>query len=502
MRKLLVCSYLLALFLFNCKGQAPTVNIKDSNSSYGEFQKNANGLIYSDQDINALRFVVDSLNLKFKTCDLNKAYLSYPQAKLYHLSFESKTNDLQDLLKEFNSTPDLYTLLKKYNAYLKEVDSSELLIRTPHKYEGKTVYLSGNSFSGFGENYLVSRKGLGPNQKWAYEYEKKDKDNDSYSIDCAYIPNGFLQITIAAKYAKLIQYIDCMIDTAATIFLGGPESETYNKKIAERCGAYYKEINDYLNKKMNLVKKKDDYTFDYLGHEKVEYAKTNLSKDVFLITRLKLLTDLYLKNERGSDPIEELIASFISKEKALEIKRKRRVYGQCSMDNSPRVHAKNIAVLAAETHSWDIFLQAHLNIMNDRFERMSDGSYAWGTRQTYIKELEVLDINVIDMMLGLSMRAFNVANGHYNGTVWRIGKALSESKDRLKFEEEAKQMMKDETLDEFNRSLVFLLYHTYLNYLADKTERKQKVEEFKKAADQYPSFIKTGIKQIKDTLTD
>jgi len=44
------------------------------------------------------------------------------------------------------------------------------------------------------------------------------------------------------------------------------------------------------------------------------------------------------------------------------------------MDESPRTHARAIALLAAETNNWDILLRAHIDIMNDRFERRSDGS--------------------------------------------------------------------------------------------------------------------------------
>ena len=50
------------------------------------------------------------------------------------------------------------------------------------------------------------------------------------------------------------------------------------------------------------------------------------------------------------------------------------------MDNSPRIHALNIAKLSAETINWEVFLRAHLDIMKDKFERMSDGSYAFGGR--------------------------------------------------------------------------------------------------------------------------
>jgi len=74
------------------------------------------------------------------------------------------------------------------------------------------------------------------------------------------------------------------------------------------------------------------------------------------------------------------------------------------MDSSPRYHELSIAELAEETVNWEIFLRSHLDIMNDNFNRMSDGSYAWAGRKTYIKELEILYINVLDLVLGISIR--------------------------------------------------------------------------------------------------
>ena len=70
------------------------------SSVRGEFATNANGLMYSDGDMNTLRFIVDSLNLRFKTCDLNKTYYSHPQTRVYSVTFESDTNDLKNIVEQ------------------------------------------------------------------------------------------------------------------------------------------------------------------------------------------------------------------------------------------------------------------------------------------------------------------------------------------------------------------------------------------------------------------
>jgi len=58
MKKLLICS-----FLFFIVGKTFAQN--------GEFEIHPNGYIYSESTMDKLAHIVDSLNLKYKTCDLN-----------------------------------------------------------------------------------------------------------------------------------------------------------------------------------------------------------------------------------------------------------------------------------------------------------------------------------------------------------------------------------------------------------------------------------------------
>ena len=163
------------------------------------------------------------------------------------------------------------------------------------------------------------------------------------------------------------------------------------------------------------------------------------------------------------------------------------------MDMSPRIHAQEIAVLAAETVKWDIFLRAHLDIMNDRFDRVSDGSYAWVGRRTYIKELENLGINVPDLLIGTGLRSSNVSNNHYNSYASRLGRTISESKDRIAFETQLIDMINDENLDDYNRLLMFYIYRVYVQELEDyeKSWKNEKVDKIKMGL---PNYLNAQIK--------
>ncbi|WP_315823059.1 hypothetical protein [Paraflavitalea speifideaquila] len=174
----------------------------------------------------------------------------------------------------------------------------------------------------------------------------------------------------------------------------------------------------------------------------------------------------------SNDEFENYVATYYSKKTSLELKRGRRVVGMCSQDQRPRVHALNIAILSAETVNWETFLRAHLDIMNDRFDRASDGSYAWAARKTYIKELEVLDINLSDLMLGISLRINNPSANHYFGSIGRLGRALAESANSAGIEERMLTMIADKNLDTYNRLITYYLFLNYNYNLEDKVKRK------------------------------
>ena len=126
-----------------------------------------------------------------------------------------------------------------------------------------------------------------------------------------------------------------------------------------------------------------------------------------------------------------------------------------------RLHALDIATLAAESVNWDIFLRAHLDILNDRFDRASDGSYAQAGRQTYVMELEELEIAVPDLLLGTLLRAENTSAGHYVASANRTGRAITEAKEAEAIAARLLAMIADPELDLYNRAV---LYYAYLNY--------------------------------------
>jgi len=267
--------------------------------------------------------------------------------------------------------------------------------------------------------------------------------------------------------------------------------------------------NDLYNKAL-----KNTWIFDY--NEKSEYSKESIN--AFYFPEEFKTTPLNLKYNRQigySDClIDTIVTKFKSdaksgwvdlpenwqnlsekkKEKLLDEMRSTKVVGGCSQDSRPREHAINIAMLSAEVTNWEIFLKSHLDIMNDRFDRMSDGSYAYAQRKTYIKELEELDLNVLDLLIGISLRVENPAKNHYYGSIGRLGRAISESKNKEDFKTQILSMVEDKELDNYNRILAYFLFVSYNNYLDNKDEQNKNIKQLETSLKTLPDYLKDKIK--------
>ncbi len=506
-------------------------------SQRGELKVYDNGLIYSDATISKLRYIVDSLNLKFKTCDLNKKYYAIKIAKANHLSVSKKKikeaqldiqnnisfNDFIAKYPNAKASKDLPITFFKYKNY-EDVDVIEI----------SSIELNRNdNFSLSFENEADINTVIKGN--WIVQYHPKTKYSDE-ALSAFYLTEEFKSNELNPKYAKLIQYSDCLIDTTATIF---------SKKAKEVGIRYFDSLPDkptqfidYYEKLLNKPNFDNDdfemiYGFDTLSYaaegKKVKISKKELAEreirlkeaekryavfsealqkwenershklDSLKINRpdfMKLLNEAYEEakiKSNSNDEFDELVSLYISKEAALELKRNRIVIGGCSMDVSPRIHAQNIAVLSAETTKWEIFLQSHLNIMNDRFQRVSDGSWAQAERKTYIRELEELNINVIDLLIGISLRVENPSNNHYFGNIQRLGRALAESKNRIEFETKVLLMITDDELDIYNRIMLFYLFDNYNYYITDADLKKSNKEKLRQVASLFPDYIASKI---------
>jgi hypothetical protein len=295
------------------------------------------------------------------------------------------------------------------------------------------------------------------------------------------------RVELPHAYGRLVQYVDCMIDTTANIYL--PEAKRGRNRFVEKGSTAYKFIQwaeSYPGEPQPIDN--DSIVNARLDRESVYvlYLQKHAQWDSVRLLHLDtmMLASAYwrdclseavreaLAGGESNDLLEFYAARYYSKDDALKLMRSRRVVGRCSRDQGSRYHAMNICKLSAETAQWDVFLRSHLDIMNDRFERMSDGSYAQGERKTYLKELEELDIQAVDLLIGTCLRTDNVSIGHYWGSINRVGRALADVSDKRALEERLLAAMNDGRLDSFNRLLIFYLFDNYIYNLEDEAYKQ------------------------------
>ncbi len=470
----------------------------------GEFGATSNGLIYPPQTMGKLRHIVDSLNLKYKVCELRRAYRSQRQGPAHYVRLE--TADLAAARQALAQgiTPEAFKRRFPKAEWEKDllVISREEQSRSQYgtREQSATVFES-IPLHEQGEHELQlpgnpAAQAVGPG-RWVVSSSPQTSYSPAY-VEGFFFPVGLSQAPLPARYATLVQYADCLIDTTAQIY----------REPAKRTGMRYQ----------TALPKAEQAVLDY-AHQQTQQPATEATGketeaqeearwkayEAWEAGRLAKMDQVakqpefqQLLSQAVADPatlgatddeFEEYVARYYSARKALEYKRNRRVIGGCSMDNSPRVHALNIAKLSAETVNWETFLRAHLDIMNDRFERVSDGSYAQAGRQTYLRELEELDINVPDLLLGISLRIDNASRNHYVGSLSRLGRALAETQQPRELEQRLLAMVADKELDDFNRVLAYYLFLNYAYNLPDKAVRPQKVAQLNAAVQQLPSYL-------------
>lgn len=461
-----------------------------------EFQEYENGLIYSTGAMSKLAEIVGAENEKFRQCDLTKKFRAMPQSRGYY--FEIPTSEREELKKDLAANISLGDFIKKYD----ESDGSKCLI-TVFEYEsyrgGSMVLFDVLPLEREIRMEAADREKM-TSTNWIMNLEAKKL------IKAVYLETPFSEREIPYDYARMIQYSECMVDTTSTIFIKNAttrsgwdvaEEKTPGSKVDEFfdfvADSFGKEVPEY-----DYNEEWDSEAFnEYMDKDRAyrialdKFVECELSKKEAFKNKLCVAYQEASTMGGSNQDLENYALKYISEKAALDLKRSRKVLGSCSMDFSPRYHAMDIAQLSAESYSWDIFLRAHLDIMNDRFERVSDGSYAWAARQTYIKELEELNINVPDLIFGISLRTSNPAENHYYGSIRRLGRAIAESKDRDQFEKEIKSMISDTMLDDYNRVLMFYLFVNLQYHKDNNAERKFDSRPVEKVRRSLPKYLRT-----------
>jgi hypothetical protein len=91
----------------------------------------------------------------------------------------------------------------------------------------------------------------------------------------------------------------------------------------------------------------------------------------------------------------------------------------------------------------------------------------------------------------------NAAENHYWGSISRIGRALTDTKDKTIIENKMLEIIADNTLDDYNRVLIYYLFFNYNNYLTDEQEQLNNNKKLRLAIAQMPAYLSSKI-EVKD----
>ncbi len=438
-----------------------------------EFTLYPNGLIYSEAAMGQLHHIVDSLNLRFKVCPADRVYQALPQGLVRLVSMS--TGPVKAVAKDMRAGMPLEELKKRHPS-VKPAAERRCAFLTYAGEEGMRTTVVPISFSnsmhGFFHMDGDPLSEPGPQQgRWLVD--ESSYDGKTY-LEAVWIVEEPVRTPLPERYGRLVQYVDCMIDTTQQVH---PAKASRWHRGEGKTTPSSEELDRMLKRTVTAERPKWDEEATeaermaaYMDYEAARDRQLDsLARKPGFLAVLELACNETAAVGTGDPFLEELAERNGLHAQALALKRNRRVVGMCSMDSSPRRHALSIATLAAESVQWDIFLRAHLDILNDRFDRVSDGSYAYGARETYVRELEDLELAVPDLLLGSLLHVDNVSTGHYVASANRTGRAITEAKEAEAIAERLLTMIADPDLDLYNRAIAYYAFLNYNGHLKEET---------------------------------
>lgn len=482
-----------------------------SHGQYKDIPVYTNGLIYAPATMAHLKHTVDSLHLKFKQCPLTTTYYSLGQSMGHFITLD--TGDIKAALQDIQSGIPYNVFTRKYPLAI--IDSNNLIVEAPDENFRKEISLQYINITegsyhdrlwvtkdsiGFTENSSTGIRGkIG---RWIFDYDPPDKYSNE-KIRALYLTTAPATQPIPETYARDILYADCMVDTNTNLFLEdakydrGFDLPDEERKLGEKYTRFQKYIDQHTKKiiqKYRSIGERGPVWYD-LDSIKQTFVQDSLSpRPTFRALLAAAVSESLKGNYTYGGLFEYYTELYHSKNDALTMKRRRIVTGSCSRDVSPRLHIMDISLLAAEAANWQVFLRAHLDIMNDFAARNFNSSYAEKDRKTYIREIEELDINVQDLLLGISLGISNGAHNHYTGSAGRLGRAFAETKYRAALEKKLLVMIADERLDHYNRYMLYHLFLNYLYYLPQKEDRTRGLQLLQTAVKNMPPYLQPKLK--------
>ncbi len=339
--------------------------------------------------------------------------------------------------------------------------------------------------------------------KWMFVYTAKT----TYSkerVAAFYFIDYYAEPILPAKYTRMMQYADFMMDTSITLFhekavisrgrridaIDEPGEKTPS---AERLMAYIGE--NTLKPARSKFKTYSDYN-RYLLSWKIQLYSLIEERISRKATFKKLLKDAICEAiglHYSFELLEGLALRYDTKANTLALKRLRIEVGICSRQANPTLQQYCISNLAAETGNANIWLRALFAILGDRCAHE-----ARCNSRTFAPLLDEAGINMPAMMLGVLFKMQNAGRNHYSTYPGHLCRAVGESLHRGEIEQQMAGCISDASLDIYNRVIVYSLFRKYLLYLPDVDDKKKEgIATLRRAVKTLPTFLSARA-QLRD----
>ena len=497
--------FVTAAFASVVLAQAPTPS-PDRNPLYGP----------AEPAHDLLRAKVEERNAAFAVCEPYRDYYAPAQACAVHYELKGGTGNV------YTAAEALHT---------GELTVEQVLARFPGVQVAIGTYLvthsSSTSYRGEVSHALVIHKFEGgrtssisideadlATARTRGAWEKGWSKDGISRAEVVLLDEPLRPRQLPEAYAAAIRYSDCLIDTTETLRLTADRKRSDSVWLASSArGALHRDLKELLLSRKPAVHDSDEMKrivdaletdHDYLPNGAWRTLQDFIREDERLRARLDAAVAEALApgTPLVSGALVEIAAGFVSPETRLALLRRRRVVGFCSQDSAPREHAALIARTSASIAHWPTYLRANLDLLNDRFERMSDGSYAWGGRVSHVEAFEELGIDAAQLLEGTALRHERPSQNHYVGSNYRVGRAYGESDRSESYCDRLRTTLADATLDDLNR---YLAYHRYATAVlwGDEPLPEATEAQLRQSAQALPEYMVTpALTALTKTLAE
>ena len=325
---------------------------------------------------------------------------------------------------------------------------------------------------------------------WLFKYI--DAPEYKYKgLQAFYLVTDFQQTRIPSGYAQYINYLDQMTNPMEDVLFDDAKCCRHDTCYAE-VGAF----DNFLQWLVPIASGDslpDEYDYyDVLNNPDDScFARIDrLMAGTKLFHRmLDLAVESAFEHQCYFELLEELAARYRSNELALRLKRSHFPVPDCCMDSSPFMHRRAIALLAAQTAEWNIFLRTHLDLFYDDYRKNPDGTYEFLGDRTMIPVMQEFGLDVKALLLGSVLNAGNRHKNAHSARTYNIGNVIARMPDHENLLQDIRSMIGDRHLDDFNRLRLLAVYWKCLFNCRSGESSKSIITKLRSAVALLPPYL-------------